>query len=258
MFGTRGIYDSGWMASAPPIVAPWAAQMPDKLRDMQQIWIMEASKYQVFPLDDRLLQRFVPPKPNYAPGRTEFTYTGVLTDVPFPGTAGAPSVLNRSYTMTAEADIPPGGAEGMLVGDGGRFGGYGFYLLKGKPVFTWNLLQTAKVKWRGENALTPGKHTLTFDLKYDGPGLGKGGSGTLSVDGKVVESRAMPSSLPIVIGWTDTFSVGTDVGTPVDDADFQSPFPFTGKLDKLTIKLGPEQLTPEDGVLLGKTIRDFD
>jgi hypothetical protein len=160
--------------------------------------------------------------------------------------------------MTAEVDIPEGSAEGMLVGDGGRFNGYGFDLLKGKPVFTWNLLQLAKVKWRGQEALTPGKHTLVFDWKYDGPGLGKGGTGTLSVDGKVVDSHQMPHSLSISIGWTDTFSVGTDVGTPVDDADFQSPFPFTGKLDKLTIKLRPEQLTPEDRELLGRTVRDFD
>jgi hypothetical protein len=197
-------------------------------------------------------------KPNYTPDRTEFTYRGVLTDVPFPGTAGAPSVLNRSYTMTAEVEIPQGGAEGMLVGDGGRFNGYGFYLLKSEPVFTWNLLQLDKVKWRGKAALTPGKHTLVFDWKYDGPGIGKGGTGTLSVDGKVVDSHPMPRSLPITIGWTDVFHVGTDVGTPVDDADLQSPFPFTGKLDKLTIKLGPEQLTPADRELLGRTMSDFD
>jgi arylsulfatase A-like enzyme len=290
MFGSRGIYNEEWMASAPPNDPPWeitlkppakdvmnsfhwqlydlskdwsqaddlAAQMPDKLRDMQQIWTLEASRYQVFPLNDSILPRFAGVKPNYTPDRTEFTYRGVLTDVPFPGTAGAPSVLNRSYTMTAEVEIPQGGAEGMLVGDGGRFNGYGFYLLKSEPVFTWNLLQLDRVKWRGKAALTPGKHTLVFDWKYDGPGIGKGGTGTLSVDGKVVDSHPMPRSLPITIGWTDVFHVGTDVGTPVDDADFQSPFPFTGKLDKLTIKLGPEQLTPADRELLGRTMSDFD
>jgi hypothetical protein len=288
MFGSRGIYNEEWMASAPPNDPPWvpslklppkdvmnsfhwqlynlskdwsqaddlAAQMPDKLRDMQQIWTLEASKYQVFPLDDRILPRLAGPKPNYTPDRTEFTYTGVLTEVPFPGTGGAPPVLNRSYT--AEVEIPQSGAEGMLVGYGGRFAGYSFYLLKSKPVFTWNLLQLARVKWRGEQALASGKHTLVFDWKYDGPGLGKGGTGTLSVDGKVVDSHPMPRSLPITMGWTDVFHVGTDVGTPVDDADFQSPFPFTGKLEKLTIKVGPEQLTPEDRELLGRTTRDFD
>ena len=180
MFGSRAIYHEGWIASAPPTHAPWdismakpatdvmnsfpwelynlnedwtqandlAAKMPDKLRDMQQLFTMEATKYQVFPLDDSILPRFVSQeKPNYAYGRTLFTYSGELSNVPFPGIGGAPSLLNRPYTITAEITIPQGGAEGMLVTDGGRFGGYGFYLLNGKPVFTWNLLQLAHVKW---------------------------------------------------------------------------------------------------------------
>src|SRR5262245_3943222 len=152
--------------------------MPDKLRDLQQTFIMEAAKYNVLPLDDRTLPRFIGPKPSYTPGRTLFTYSGELTDVPLPGVAGAPNVLNKSYTITAEVEVPQGGAEGMLVTDGGRFSGYGFYSLKGQPVFTWNLIQLERVKWQGKDALGPGKHTLAFDWKYDGPGLGKGGTGT--------------------------------------------------------------------------------
>ena len=113
--------------------------------------------------------------------------------MPFPDTGNAPSLLNRSYTITAEVEIPQGGAEGMLMTDGGRFAGYGFYLLKGRPVFTWNLLGLERVKWQGKEALAPGKHTLEFDWKYDGPGLGKGGTGTLKVDGKVVDSHPMPT-----------------------------------------------------------------
>ena len=174
--------------------------MPDKLRDMKQLFTMQAEKYNVFPLDDRTLPRFIGPKPSYTPGRTVFKYTGELTNVPFPGVAGAPNVLNKSYTMTAEVEIPDGGAEGMLVTDGGRFAGYGFYLLKGVPVFTWNLLQLDTVKWQGKEALSPGKHTLQFD-EYDGPGLGKGGTGTLKVDGEVVDTKPMPKSLPVGIGW---------------------------------------------------------
>jgi arylsulfatase len=179
MFGSRAIYHDGWIASAPPIGAPWilglgqppvdvmngfkwelydtnkdwtqahdlAAQMPDKLRDMQQLFTMEAAKYRVFPLDDSRLTRFISQKPSYSPGRTEFTYTGEVSNVPFPDTGTAPSLLNRSYTITAEIDIPEGGAEGMLMTDGGRFAGYGFYLLKGKPVFTWDLIALERVKW---------------------------------------------------------------------------------------------------------------
>ena len=133
--------------------------------------------------------------------------------------------------------MPKGGAEGMLVTDGGRFAGYGFYLLKGRPVFTWDLLTLERVKWQGKQALAPGKHTLVFDWKYDGPGLGKGGTGTLSVDGKVVDGHPMPKSLPIAVAWDETFNVGLDSGTPVDDKDYQVPFPFTGKLDKLAVQL---------------------
>ena len=137
------------------------------------------------------------------------------TDVPFPGVAGAPNMLNKSYTITAEVEIPEGGAEGMLVTDGGRFAGYGFYLKKGVPVFTWNLIQAELVKWQGKEALAPGKHTLEFDWKYDGPGLGKGGTGTLKVDGEVLDTKPMPKSLPVGIGWVETFNVGVDTGTPI-------------------------------------------
>lgn len=158
MFGSRAIYQDGWIASAPPTVPPWAptlappppdvmntftwelynldkdwtqakdiaSTMPDKLRDLRELWTLEAAKYNVFPLDDTILPRFIGPKPNYTPFRTVFTYSGELADVPFPGTGGAPNMLNKSYTITAQVEVPEGGAEGMLVTDGGRFAGYGF------------------------------------------------------------------------------------------------------------------------------------
>ena len=270
MFGKRAIYHDGWIASTPPPSAPWiltldkpspdvmnsfkwelydtskdwtqahdlAAEMPDKLRDLQQLFTMEANKYRVFPLDDTRLTRFISEKPSYAPGRTEFTYSGTVMNVPFPDTGSAPSLLNRSYTITAEIEVPDGGAEGMLMTDGGRFAGYGFYLLKGVPVFTWDLVALERVKWRGKSALAPGKHVLEFDWKYDGPGLGKGGTGTLKADGEALDTHAMPKSLPISLAWDETFNVGIDTGTSVDDTDYQVPFPFTGKIDKLTVKLG--------------------
>ena len=112
--------------------------------------------------------------------------TGVQTcALPISGlpVGNAPSLLNKSYTITAEVDVPQGGGEGMLATLGGRFGGYGLYVLKGKPVFTYNLLDLERFRWEGASALTPGKHTVVFDFKYDGPGPGKGGTGVLSVDG---------------------------------------------------------------------------
>jgi hypothetical protein len=143
-------------------------------------------------------------------------------------------------------DVPAGGGEGMLNTLGGRFGGYGLYLLKGKPVFTYNLLALERFRWQGTQALTPGKHTILFDFKYDGPGMAKGGTGVLSVDGKEVASKTIPHTVPVMFTIDESFDVGVDTRTGVDDKDYKPPFRFTGKLDKLTIKLGPNQLKAED------------
>ena len=129
---------------------------------MQDLFWIEAAKYNVLPLDASVATRVVVPKPSLAAGRRVFTYSGELTGIP-PG--DAPSMLNTSYTITAEVTIPEGGAEGMLNTNGGRFGGYGFYLLKGKPVFTWNLLALKRIRWEGPEPLSPGKHTLEFDFQ---------------------------------------------------------------------------------------------
>ena len=168
-----------------------------------------------------------------------------------------PSLLNTSYTITAEVEVPPGGAEGMLNTNGGRFGGYGFYLLKGKPVFTWNLLDLKRIRWEGPEALSPGKHTLVFDFKYDGlgfatlafnnmSGIGRSGTGVLKVDGKVVSTQKMEHTVPIILQFDETFDVGADTGTPVDDRDYQVPFKFTGKLNKLMLSIDRPKLTPAD------------
>jgi arylsulfatase len=165
-----------------------------------------------------------------------FTYTGELANTP---KGGAPSFLDRSYTITAEVEILQGGAEGMLVTDGGRFGGIGFYLLKGKPVFVYNYVNLERFRWEAKDALTPGKHTLEFDFAYDGIGFGLGGKGTLKVDGRVVESKRIPKTMPFVFPEDGTFDVGVDTRTPIDDRDYQVPFRFTGKLVKLTVDMKP-------------------
>jgi arylsulfatase len=169
----------------------------------------------------------------------------------------APSVLNTSYTIRAEIYVPQGGADGMIVTDGGRFGGYGMYLLKGKPVFLWNLLDLKRIRWEGKKALAPGKHTLEYDFKFDGlgfatlafnniSGLGRSGAGTLKVDGKVVSTQKMEHTVPLTLPWDETFDIGSDSGTPVDDTDYQVPFKFAGKINKLTITVEPPVLTEED------------
>jgi len=170
-------------------------------------------------------------------------------------------VLNTSYTITAEVEIPQDGAEGVLLTEGGRFGGFGFYLLKGKPVFTWNLVDLKRIRWEGPEALSPGKHTLEFDFKYDGlgfatlafnnlSGIGRAGTGVLKVDGKAVATQKMERTVPLILQWDETFDVGADTGTPVDDKDYQVPFAFTGELTKLTVALDAPKLTAADEKLL--------
>src|SRR5256886_8670366 len=131
----------------------------------------------------------------------------------------------------------------MLVTLGGRFGGYGLYLLKGKPVFTYNFLDLERFRWEGPDALAPGKHTLVFDFKYDGPGIAKGGTGVLKVDGKEIRTLSIPKTVPFLLPGDETFDVGVDTRTGVNDLDYQVPFRFTGKIDKVTFLLAPERLT---------------
>lgn len=275
MLAMRGLYHDGWMASTTPPVLPWAAfeglpqtppkdilngytwelynladdptqaddiaaKNPEKLAEMKRIFMEEAKKYNVLPLDNRSLARFLEPRPSASGGRTVFTYTGELSNTP---KGGAPFVLDRSYTITADVEIPQGGAEGMLVTDGGRFGGYGLYLLKGRPVFVYNFVNVERTRWEANDALAPGRHTIVFDFKYDGVGFGHGGDGTLKVDGNVVAEKKIAKTLPFVMPEDETFDVGVDTRTPIDDNDYQVPFRFTGKLNKLTVELQPIKAT---------------
>jgi arylsulfatase len=169
----------------------------------------------------------------------------------------SPVLLNASYTITADIDVPKGAAEGMILTSGGRFAGYGFYLLKGKPVFLWNLADLERIKWAGPDALPPGRHTVEFDFKYEGlgagtlafndfSGLGRPGTGTLKVNGKVVATRKMERTLPFILQWDESFDIGSDTLTGVNDADYKPPFPLTAKLNKLTIKVNRPQLSAAD------------
>jgi hypothetical protein len=203
---------------------------------MQEMFLMEAAKYNVFPLDNSILERILTPRPSATAGRKEFTYSGVMSGIP---TSDAPSILNKSYSITADVTIPEGGGDGMLVTTGGRFGGYGLYLLKGKPVFLYNLVDMARFRWEAPQVLTAGKHTITFDFKSDGPGFGKGGTGVLKVDGTEVANQKIPHTIPIIMPWDETFDVGVDTRTGVDDNDYQVPFRFTGEIGKLTVALQP-------------------
>ena len=328
MVGNRAIYHDGWIAATTPPAPPWelgtgampdimtgykwelyniaedysenndlAASNPAKLAEMQALFLSEAAKYNVFPLDNSGFVRLLTERPSAIAGRTEFTYTGVNPGIPV---GNAPSILDRDYTISAQVTIPKGGAEGMIATLGGRFGGYGLYLSRsfnwwyretlfrraglvlltlglvlmlagwsgkfarglayfgaawvvvvfgagvlgmgrGKPVFLYNFLDLERFKWEGPS-LSAGTHTISFDFKYDGPGPAKGGTGVLSVDGKEVDRKSVKHTIPLLMSIDETFDVGVDTRTPVDDNAYAVPFAFTGTIDTLKIKLGPSQL----------------
>ncbi len=285
MMGDHAIYHDGWIASTKVIRPPWvvfgpvnpdplnnctwelydlskdwtqdedvAAKYPAKVAEMKALFLKEARKYEVLPLDASVATRLAQPRPNITAGRSQFVYTRPMTGLP---QGDSPMLLNCSYTVTADLDVPQGGAEGMILTSGGRFAGYGFYLLKGKPVFLWNLVDAKRVRWEAPDALAAGKHTVEFDFRYDGlgpgtlafnnlSGLGRSGTGTLKVDGTAVATQKMERTLPLILQWDESFDIGSDTGTPVCDEDYQCPFTLTAKLNKLSIKIDRPQLSPAD------------
>ncbi|TMH31071.1 MAG: arylsulfatase [Betaproteobacteria bacterium] len=285
MIANRGIYHEGWYANTTPPHGPWilnaplpapkdykwelynltedysqandlAAKMPGKLKEMQALFEQEAKKYNVLPLNNDTFARALAPRPSATAGKTVFTYTGVNPGI---NSSNAPNILARSYTMTAEVDVPQGGGDGMIATMGGRWGGWGMYILKGKPVFHYNMLILAQYHWEGPDALTPGKHTIVFDYTYDGPGIAKGGSGELKVDGKVVATGKQANSIAFLQVADETFDVGLDTRTGVNEKDYQVPFAFNGKIDKFTVNLGPPlMLSPEQQRAAAAAVRSKD
>lgn len=272
MIANRGIYHDGWYANTSPPHGPWvlnapmpapedykwelynlaedysqsndlAAKMPEKLKEMQALFDQEAKKYNVLPLSNEAFARAMAPRPSAVAGKTLFTYTGANPGISL---TNAPNVLSKSYTITAEVTVPEGGGNGMLATAGGRWGGWGLYVLNGKPVFNYNMLGLAQYRWEAPVALTAGKHSIVFDYTYDGPGIAKGGSGELKVDGKVVATGKQTNSIAFLQVLDETFDVGSDTRTGVNDTDYQLPFVFNGTIDTLSVKLGPLQLMAED------------
>jgi arylsulfatase A-like enzyme len=279
ILGNRAIYHDGWIASTTPPVPPWAsvaeprpsdvmngyrwelydlsrdptqvhdlaAAQPDRLRAMQELFIMEGTRNQVFPLNNSITA-MVNPRPGPAAGRNRFVYTGPSCCTQ---SSAAPGIINRSFRITADIEVPQGGANGMLVTQGGRFAGWGFYLHDGKPVFTMNLLDLERLRWEAPQALSPGRHSLVFDFTLDQAGaipFGHGGTGVLSVDGQEVARRTLPHTTPFTFAWDETFDVGMDTGTPVDDRDYQVPFTFTGQIGQIAVDLGDTPVSLESMV----------
>jgi arylsulfatase len=271
MFANRAIYNDGWVAATTPPLAPWAvgktidvddykwelydlskdfseandlaASEPKKLRELQELFWIEAARYNVLPLDNSKIERMdVSNRPSLTRGRSLFTYYPGMTRIP-EGTA--PDIKNKSFKIAAEVKIPDGGSEGMLVTQGGRFNGWALYLLEGKPVFHYNLIGKFRSSITGKEKLAPGTHVIVVDFKYDGPGLGKGGPVTLTVDGKPAAVGKLERTVPLRFSADETLDVGEDTGTPASE-DYHVPFKFTGDLKKVMIELSDNKLTPDE------------
>jgi arylsulfatase A-like enzyme len=272
MFGNRAIYNDGWVAASTPPIPPWvmggqapnvndykwelynvendfseandlAAKEPKKLRELQDLFVAEAAKYKVLPLDNSKVERAdVSIRPSLSRGRTEFTYYPGMIRIP---EGAAPDLKNKSYRIIADVEIPEGGAEGVLMTQGGRFNGLGLYLLQARPIFHYNLVGVDRTTVAAKDPLTPGNHTITVDFKYDGGGIGKGGLVTLIVDGKEVANAKLMRTIPFRVSADETLDIREDTGTPVSE-DYHVPFKFTGTINKVVVDLSESKLSPED------------
>jgi arylsulfatase len=264
MFGQRAIYHDGWVACTTPPTAvepveltgevisdyKWelyhvaedfseavnvADKYPDKLHELQLLFYAEAARYNVLPLDHSRIARLdVSIRPSLTRGRTEFTYYGPLSRIP---EGAAPDVKNKSFRITADVVLPKGGEQGVVLTQGGLSAGYALMFKDGKPVFHYNVANVAHFNIAARDTLTPGKHTIAFDFKYDGGGIGKGGTATINVDGKEAAKGRVGSTMPVRFSLDETFDIGEDTGTPVSE-DYDVPFKFTGQIEKVVVNLG--------------------
>jgi arylsulfatase len=267
MFGNRAIYNDGWLARTIHR-APWqtsnlqpltsdiwdlydvrndfslstnvAAEQPVKLKEMQALFMTEAEKYHVLPIDDRTIERMNPAlagRPDVLGDRTSLTlYEGMqgMLENTFM------NVKNRSSKITAELEIPAVGADGAILSQGGRFGGWSLYVKDGKPAYTYNFLGLSRYTVVAPQALAAGPATVTLDFVYDGGGLGKGGKATLYVNGKAVAEGRVEKTQPNIFSADETADVGIDNQTPVAEGIGIGPETrFTGKIDKITLEVSP-------------------
>ncbi|MEU7892537.1 arylsulfatase [Nonomuraea sp. NPDC049152] len=267
MFGNRGIYHLGWTAVTRHRI-PWetgaqtmcsfdddvwelydtsgdwtqardlAQREPDKLARLKEQFLIEAAKYQVFPLDDRVAERMNPEaagRPDLLADRTSMTLYAGMTQL-LENTV--PNVKNKSHTITAEIEVPEGGANGVIVVQGGRFGGWALYLNQGRPVYCYNYFGRQHFYLRAPEPLAPGRHTVRLEFTYDGGGVGKGGSGLLTVDGaKVVEGR-IEATTPYLFSADETLDIGIDTASPVSPDYTETGNSFTGTIDFVRIDIG--------------------
>jgi arylsulfatase len=263
MFCNRAIYHDGWVAATTPPVAPWvsvgdppdidayqwelyhvakdfsqsvdlAQQEPQKLRELQNLFLVEATRNHVLPLDNSRVERLdVSIRPSLTRGRDTFTFYPGMIRIP---EGAAPDVKNKSWSISAEIEVPANGADGVLATQGGRFAGWGLYVKDGMPVFHYNLAGVARYEARANEKLAPGKHTIAMRFQYGGGGPGKGGVATLSVDGRKAAEARVERTIAFRMALDEGLDIGEDTGTPVSE-EYKVPFRFGGRIEKVTIEL---------------------
>jgi arylsulfatase len=264
IFGNRAIYSEGWVA-ATVHKAPWEAaprrpladdiwelynvdedfsetndlakSNPAKLKEMQALFMKEAALYRVLPIDDRVIERFDPAsagRPDLMAGRKTLTVYEGMTGM---AENAFINVKNQSVTITADVEIPAGGANGVILAQGGRFGGWSLYVKDGKPAYTYNFVGLQEYTVNSSAPLAPGKATIKLDFAYDGNGRGKGGTSTLSVNGKQVGSGRVERTNANIFSADDNADVGVDEGTNVSAAYKERENKFTGKIAKVLVEV---------------------
>jgi len=265
MFGNRAMYHDGWFARTIH-KAPWepkprrpladdiwelydtrndfslvndlAAKNPQKLAELQALFMKEAEKNYVLPLDDRTFERFnaaLVNRPDLMAGRTSITLAEGMTGI---AENAFLNIKNKSKTITAEVDVPKGGAHGTVIVQGGRFGGWSLYVKDGVPAYDYNFLGLERTTIAGKEKLKPGKATIRFEFAYDGDGLGKGGLGTLYVNDKKVGEGRIDRTQAMMFSADETADVGIDMATPVVEAiGAEAKSRFTGHIPKVTVEV---------------------
>lgn len=265
VFGNRAIYKDGWYARTIH-KAPWedrpraelandvwqlfdtrkdfslandlSDEDPDKLAEMQTVFMIEASKNNVLPIDDRVIERMNPAvagRPDLMGGRTSLTLAAGMTGM---SENAFINIKNTSFTVTAEIEVPEDGGHGTLIAQGGRFGGWSLYLLEGVPAFTYNFLGTDYYTVMGTAPLPAGNAEVTMDFAYDGEGAGLGGDAMLSVDGQEIANARVERTQPTVFSADETADVGIDLATPVvEEIGAEAQSRFNGQIERLTISL---------------------
>lgn len=283
VFTNRAIYDKGWIACAQHTL-PWrqdlapgkwendhwelynidedfseaknlAEKYPDRLAAMKRIFDEEAVKNHVYPFDDRGAARLTVQKPSPGgsdPNRTKFTYYAGVSRLP---ETAAPNTKNCSHRITAVIEMPKDGGEGVIVSEGGKSAGFALYVQNGRLVYHYNWFERERTNLVSNIPLPVGKSTVTAEFAYDGGGLGKGGDVVIGINGKKAGRARISHTVAGRFG-IDTFGIGSDTGSPVTDT-YKPPFPFTGKIERVDIELGPRNLSEEDETKLHQMVTAF-